>query len=542
MKNLLCLILLMSNLYSFADKQDSLFLVLDTVSNTRKSFVLKEIGTSYLQQANYIKAIEYYNEGLNIAENNNNKEEMLNNLNNIGHVYSVLGNLQKSLDAYIGALKYVRQVGDLRKECIILQGIATIFFDLKDYENTNKYLQAALIIANTIDDSNEKSAILNLLGSNSPKGSVASYNYYINSLEIAKSIQDTVLILVITANLGNYYSVIKQYDKAIKNYELAISYISTSNPEWFSGLLLNIGRNQFEMKKINESIINCKKALIIAMEYGLLREEKESCGCLSDNYYEIKDFEKAYQYHIQFIAARDSSTNNNITRLSTKLEMQFEFEKIQFQDSIKWIQQKELINAKVKNRESWLVFVVIALLFAILFIIIFFVQKRMMLKSNNQLVTRNLELINSEKQLQSFKQNNKVKIIEKKEKYSNSSLTVIQKEDIKNEIIKKMEDEKIFTNKNISSNIFAKEIGTNKKYLSEVINSEFNKSFVNFINEYRIKEARTQLADKKNENLTIESIALGVGFKTRSTFNVAFKKFTGITPSFFLKSVKNVST
>ena len=62
-------------------------------------------------------------------------------------------------------------------------------------------------------------------------------------------------------------------------------------------------------------------------------------------------------------------------------------------------------------------------------------------------------------------------------------------------------------------------------------------NFSSYITEYRVKEARRMLTDKSYHNLKIESIAGDAGFNSVSAFNNAFKKFTGLTPSYYLKSV-----
>jgi AraC-like DNA-binding protein len=86
--------------------------------------------------------------------------------------------------------------------------------------------------------------------------------------------------------------------------------------------------------------------------------------------------------------------------------------------------------------------------------------------------------------------------------------------------------------------ILAEKLNTNKSYLSQVINEYFRKNFSTFVNEYRVKEASRLLLEKESENYTIEAIANSVGFKSKSAFNSAFKKFTGITPSYFVNSTK----
>jgi hypothetical protein len=54
-------------------------------------------------------------------------------------------------------------------------------------------------------------------------------------------------------------------------------------------------------------------------------------------------------------------------------------------------------------------------------------------------------------------------------------------------------------------------------------------SFTSFINEYRVNKAKILLKEK--HNYTILAIGLEIGFKSKSAFNTAFLRFTGVTPS-----------
>jgi AraC-like DNA-binding protein len=69
--------------------------------------------------------------------------------------------------------------------------------------------------------------------------------------------------------------------------------------------------------------------------------------------------------------------------------------------------------------------------------------------------------------------------------------------------------------------------------LSEIINTRLNMSFHDFVNGYRVAEAKILLADNELADQTILAIAFESGFRSKSTFNKIFKKFTGTTPSFF---------
>lgn len=84
-------------------------------------------------------------------------------------------------------------------------------------------------------------------------------------------------------------------------------------------------------------------------------------------------------------------------------------------------------------------------------------------------------------------------------------------------------------------------VGSNRLYVSYVINNNLKTSFHTLLNEYRINEAKKRLIDnEKFGQLTIESIATSVGYKSRSNFTRNFKASTGLTPSEFITISKTV--
>jgi len=68
-------------------------------------------------------------------------------------------------------------------------------------------------------------------------------------------------------------------------------------------------------------------------------------------------------------------------------------------------------------------------------------------------------------------------------------------------------------------------------HLSQIINERCGKNFTDFINSYRLIEAKKKLSSKEYKHLTIMSIAQECGFNSISSFNTAFKKQNHCTPS-----------
>jgi AraC-like DNA-binding protein len=83
----------------------------------------------------------------------------------------------------------------------------------------------------------------------------------------------------------------------------------------------------------------------------------------------------------------------------------------------------------------------------------------------------------------------------------------------------------------LSLNSMAGEVSVSPGHLSRLINTHGNKNFTDFINEYRVEQAKSILKDPEFENYTIAAIGLECGFNSKSTFYSAFKKFTSLSPS-----------
>jgi len=90
-----------------------------------------------------------------------------------------------------------------------------------------------------------------------------------------------------------------------------------------------------------------------------------------------------------------------------------------------------------------------------------------------------------------------------------------------------------YKNSNLTIAILARELGIPKRTLSELINDHYDQNFVDFINTHRINNAKKILMNPADPNQTILEVLYEVGFNSKSSFNTAFKKKTGLTPSEF---------
>ena len=102
---------------------------------------------------------------------------------------------------------------------------------------------------------------------------------------------------------------------------------------------------------------------------------------------------------------------------------------------------------------------------------------------------------------------------------------------------KYMVDEKPFLNPALTIQDISKEINVPVRELSVLINHQLGQHFYDFVNTYRIENAMEILKDSSKSKVTVLEILYEVGFNSKSSFNTAFKKHTGNTPTNFRKSL-----
>ncbi|WP_083488734.1 helix-turn-helix domain-containing protein [Pedobacter borealis] len=88
-----------------------------------------------------------------------------------------------------------------------------------------------------------------------------------------------------------------------------------------------------------------------------------------------------------------------------------------------------------------------------------------------------------------------------------------------------------FRHKDVRLQSLAKEIGLSSHKLSVVLNGYFNKSFIDYINQYRVNWIKDNIRNPEiMQNFTLEALAYSAGFSSRSAFYNSFKKLVGMSP------------
>lgn len=125
------------------------------------------------------------------------------------------------------------------------------------------------------------------------------------------------------------------------------------------------------------------------------------------------------------------------------------------------------------------------------------------------------------------------------EKYAASSLTNEKKNSLFQRLEKLMQEDAVYKENLLTKERVADLLGTNRTYLSQVINEQTQQNFTQYINNYRINEAIRLLSDPETD-LPLKAVAAEVGFNSMSTFYKIFQNTVGVPPKQYRNKVMSM--
>lgn len=86
--------------------------------------------------------------------------------------------------------------------------------------------------------------------------------------------------------------------------------------------------------------------------------------------------------------------------------------------------------------------------------------------------------------------------------------------------------------------MLAKDLNTNLRYISLVLNECYGMNYKTFVNKLRVEDAMAMLSNEEYDDVNIEDIGTAVGFLNKQSFFTYFTRIAGMTPLKFRKMMK----
>jgi len=513
--------------------QKSLALLLEINDEENLPAVLVNIGQVHQKLGRIDSAIFYNQQGLSLTNVPGREEEYSAALGNLGFIYKNMGDFEKAIEYYNRALEISKKMNMPAWMATDMNNIANVYSLWQKYDLAKNYLKQSITISKELNDFAGMEINLNNLAyayqeSGDLDSALILYN---QSAEIAERLERNGNLAVRKINIGMLYYRMGDYDTAAKyvkeglatNRELGLK-LSVSGALQSLGMIY-IAKNQPGLAKEYFD-----EALKIAEELNariILEKIYEGQTKLFE---QTGEYRKSLECYRKYVAIKDSVFTKNSQAKLAEMQARYETEKKQQQIEL-LLKDNQLQKTELRKKQITLFSLVSGIAFLTISVLLFwylYIQKS---KANRKLVEKNLELMKREEM--DFATN-----LAKEEK---PGLPDEEKNRILLDLERLMKTEKAFRQKQISLNTLAAGLQTNTTYLSRIINENYEMNFSHFLNIHRIREAQKMFAQNQHKSMTLEGIAESIGFHSRSTFNGAFKKITGVTPTVYLKNLKEIN-
>lgn len=476
-------------------------------------------GDAYCSKFLYANALSMYTEGLKINETCTNKSSLVLLYKSVGNLYCFFEDYERGIVFYEKGYEHcgVRETRKLKWS--ILSNLTCAYcFTGQLKKAKERYAQ----MVKTMDRTDE--------------------------VEVFMQIYCQGLIFQVQ---GNYPEAIRCLHEAER---------STTLPEYDCYAYDKLYRMYRDVEMPDSTILYLKKCYELSRQNNMQRMHVQTLKDLA-YYYQGRNSDKSIRYFAAYSNLTDSIYNYRQFNRVRNEQLFYEVEKTN-NGILRLKLEHDVMHQKLNRQYVIIVASLGFLLLVVIFTLIVWRQKMRIQKVYSDLFTVNQNMLAEEKinkelnntfrqkiadlmsELQRYQQKAPVGTDEQesdseglKGKTEYGGKAILDDESalvLAKKIMQVMED-KVYCDPDFSQERLATLVGSNYKYVSFVINKYYQKSFSQFLNDFRVKEAQQRLVDSSYNHMTIQAIAESVGYKSSATFIRSFRNATGLTPSLYQK-------
>ena len=324
-----------------------------------------------------------------------------------------------------------------------------------------------------------------------------------------------------------------QYQQALNYYEKMLGEaqkITTNRQQCVIKAMQQKAAVLAVMRHYEEAISCLREVEHIALDHSMQSELIDNYRAMAQVYDAMGNQKMAEQLDYKFLKTRDEFIQKSHAEM---------LEKSRFLDELSRVND-QVAQIQAKHERAHQLLLMMSLIAAIILIAMVLLVRSNIKQRNyiRHLYEKNVQLLDVKVSAEQPVSHSVGKQEDSAPKYQNQ-LDQESKDRLFERIKNVMDDIAIICKPDFSLQQLAVQVGSNYKYVSQVVNERYGKSFKQVLNEQRVREACRILNDpNQSAHLTIEAIAANLGFNSRSNFTVTFKRITGISPSDFMKMAK----
>ncbi len=334
-----------------------------------KAYVLSMLASEY-QTSNPDTAFLFGQKSYKIAMKNNDRDGIARAASVIGTVYLDEGNYSKALEYFIQKLKIDETRNDPELLTISIMLIAGVYHKQGDYNKAFKYSFQADSIIDKYKITNLKLYNLFNMGDMYEKAGklTTALKYTQKAYELAVKEDNIMFKGAALNNLGNVYAKMGNTEQAIENYKNALPLMETVNDKGFiAECSLGLAKKYLLTGKNDSSLYYGLNSYKVSKENGLLEKELDASVFLTQYYKTKKDIKNAFTYQENILKLKDSIFSKERIAKSLFLSMEED------------VRQKDLAEKKIQEEEERIVqlqYLIIGLFLPVLFFITVYLSNR----------------------------------------------------------------------------------------------------------------------------------------------------------------------
>ena len=464
---------------------------------------------------------------------------------------------------YKKAIELRGELGQIEDVVRLSQLVANAFYDNQEYDNALIKSYQLLRYYEQKDDTLKVAQTHSLIGSiyGDMHNRSLSYKHLKTALDLSVALKSKQGMAAISNNIAGLFVEIDSFHRALyyarqaeainketgNEYWLNINYMQYADIYLDQGvydscryylfkskefieregsridstyLIRKLGVYYYYVDSMSIAIQFFNKGVLLSHEMNNISIEANFVHWLSEVYESQGDEVIALALLQEYNSLMDSISDQKSKQDLIAFQVLYDVNELENELSTSLMEQKNAEREVVKINTR-----LYGLLFICLLTLIFggflFVLLRKYYRSNQHLLDLNLMLNDKE--------------LSQADKYANSNLKDEKKNQILSAFLQLIVEEEIFKDQALKLDVVAERLDVSRTYLSQVINETYEQNFNAYINSCRIKLSKKYMVSSDYSQYSIQGIAELVGFKSLSAFNVAFKKNTGLTPSYFRK-------